>query len=132
MTTQWSTFNTSSTTGAVFGFLLLCLLWHFRPVYNMFHQQQCLKFLMMQSVSLWSISLIRVYVIGIAVAIHLSYNDSKENETISQAIDCLHEPGNLLFVCSTLAIYTHDPVYEVIGQLDIMTALAQIWLLDPA
>ncbi len=70
--------------------------------------------------------------IGIAVALHPSHGDPEENQTISKAIDCLHEPGHLLFVCSTLAIYTHETVDEVAGGPDIMTALAQIRPLDPA
>ncbi|SJL12124.1 uncharacterized protein ARMOST_15545 [Armillaria ostoyae] len=132
MTTQWSTLNTSSTTRAVFTYLVTCLKQRFRPAYDVFHQQQCLKFLAVQPVSSRSASLLEAYVIGIAAAIHPSHGDPEENQTISQAIDCLHEPGNLLFVCSTLAIYTHDPVSEVTGEPDIMTALAQIRPHDPA
>ncbi|KAK0239611.1 hypothetical protein EDD85DRAFT_456394 [Armillaria nabsnona] len=132
MNTQWSTLRISTKTNKVFNFLVSCLRNRFRPAYDVFHQQQCLKFLAKQPVSSWSASLLRAYVIGIAIAIHPSSNDPEENQTISQAIDCLHEPGNLLFVCSTLAIYTHDPVSEVTGEPDIMTALAQIRPRDPA
>ncbi|PBK78707.1 hypothetical protein ARMSODRAFT_968775 [Armillaria solidipes] len=129
ITTQWST---STRTKATFNFLASCLEQHLWPAYDVFYQQQCLKFLTMQPVSSWSASLFRAYVTGIAAAIHPSRGHPEENQTISQAIDCLHEPGNLLFVCSTLAIYTHYLVYEVTGKPDIMTALAQIQPLDPA
>ncbi len=132
MTTQWSTLGTSTRTEDVFDFLTLCLRQRFRPAYDMFHQQRCLKFLAEQPVSSWSASLLRAYVIGIAAAIHPSYGNPEGNQTISQAIDCLHEPENLFFVCSTLAIGTHEPVDEVAGIPNIMTALAQIQPLDPA
>ncbi|SJL00935.1 uncharacterized protein ARMOST_04250 [Armillaria ostoyae] len=132
MTTQWSTVHTSTRTRDTFRFLKHCLERRFWTAYDVFYQQQCLKFLMMQPVSSRSALLLEAYVIGIAIAIHPRYNDPEDNQTISQAIDCLHEPGNLLFVCSTLAIYTHETVYAAIGKLDIMTALAQIRPLDPA
>ncbi len=132
MTMQWSTLPTSTRTRDVLSFLTICLRQCFWLAYDVFHQQQCLKFLAEQPVSSWSASLLKGYVVGIAIAIHPSHSDPEENQTISQAIDCLHEPGNLLFVCSTLAIYTHYPVSEVTGEPDIMTALAQIRPLDPA
>ncbi len=94
--------------------------------YDVFHQQQCLKFLAEQLVSSRSASLLKGYVIGIAIAIHPSRGDPEENQTISQAIDYLHEPENLFFVCSTLAMYTQRSVHGVSGKPDIMTALAQI------
>ncbi|PBK78689.1 hypothetical protein ARMSODRAFT_1011233 [Armillaria solidipes] len=131
ITTQWFTLHASIRTKVVLDFLGSCLERRFWPAYDVFYQQQCLKFLAVQPVSLWSASLLEAYVTSIAAAIHPSRGDPEENQTISQAMDCLHEPGNLLFVCSTLAIYTHYPVHEVEGAPDIMTALAQIRPRDP-
>ncbi|KAK0441041.1 hypothetical protein EV421DRAFT_2020087 [Armillaria borealis] len=129
MTTQWSTLRTSRRISGMLDFLEVCLEERFRPAYDVFHQQQCLKFLATQPVSRRSAWLLNSYVTGIAAAIHPSNGDPEENQTILQAIDCLHEPGNLLFVCSTLALYTH---YPVPGEPDIITALAQIRPRDPA
>ncbi|KAK0496908.1 hypothetical protein EDD18DRAFT_1462593 [Armillaria luteobubalina] len=111
-------------------FVAFCLRKHIWPVYDVFYQQQCLKFLTKQSVSSWSEPLFRAYVIGIATAIHPSRDDPEENQMISKAIGCLHEPENLFSVCSTLAMYTpcdQDPRIP-----DIMTALAKLRPLDPA
>ncbi|KAK0239607.1 hypothetical protein EDD85DRAFT_787870 [Armillaria nabsnona] len=132
ITTQWSTLQTSTRAHAALKFLGSCLQACFRPAYDVFHQQQCLKFLAERLVSSWSASLLKAYVIGVAIAVHPSYGDPEENQTILQAIDCLHKPENLFLVCSTLAMYTHKTVYEVAGYPDIMTALAQIRPLDPA
>ncbi|PBK78656.1 hypothetical protein ARMSODRAFT_1078171 [Armillaria solidipes] len=135
ITTQWSiliTRVTSTRTSNALDFLEYCLQERFRPAYDVFYQQRCLKFLAKQPVSSWSASLLKAYVIGIAATIHRSHNDPEENQTISQAIDCLHEPENLFLVCSTLAMYTQDSVPEVTGKPDIMTALARIRPLDPA
>ncbi len=134
ITTQWSTLHTSTRANAMLKFLESCLQERFRPAYDMFYQQRCLRFLAMQPVSLWSAKLFRAYGIGIAAAIHPSRGDPEENPTISQAIDCLHEPETLFLVCFTLAMYTHvhKPAYNVAGYPDIMTALAQIRPLDPA
>ncbi|SJL00930.1 uncharacterized protein ARMOST_04245 [Armillaria ostoyae] len=132
ITTQWSTLHTSRRAVGAFYFLKGCLEQRFRPAYDVFHQEQCLEFLAMQPVSLWSASLFRAYVIGIAVAIHPSRDDPEENQMISQAIDRLHEPENLFLVCSTLAMYPgYAVLYEVAGQPDIITVLAQIRPLDP-
>ncbi|SJL00909.1 uncharacterized protein ARMOST_04223 [Armillaria ostoyae] len=132
ITTQWSTSHTSPRTSNALMFLGFCLQQRFEPAYDVFHQRQCLKFLAMQPVSSWSASLLKAYVIGIAVAIHPSLGDLEENPTISQAIDRLHEPENLFLVCSTLAMYNWHSVSEVAGKPDIMTALARIRPLDPA
>ncbi|KAK0196625.1 hypothetical protein F5146DRAFT_11062 [Armillaria mellea] len=133
-TTQWSTLDTSIRTRDVFEFLEECLQHCFRPAYDVFHQQRCLKFLTMQPVSSWSTSLLKAYVIGITVAIHPSSGDPEENETILQAIDCLHESENLFLVCSVLAMYPHtrEWVFAAAGIHDIMTTLARIRPLDPA
>ncbi|PBK78674.1 hypothetical protein ARMSODRAFT_49903 [Armillaria solidipes] len=132
ITTQWSTLHTSTRTNAALRFLTLCLQQRFRPAYDVFHQRQCLTFLAMQPVSSWSASLLKAYFIGIAAAIYPSRGNPEDNQMISQAIDCLHEPENLFLVCSTLAMYTHRPVYGIAEKPDIMTALAQIRPLDPA
>ncbi len=119
----------------MFDFLVSCLQERFRPAYELFYQQRCLKFLAMQPVSSWSASLFRAYVIGITRAIQLPWDDPEENQTISQAIDRLHEPENLFVVCSTLAMYPHDSIPENTGEdpnIEILTALAQIRPLDPA
>ncbi len=135
MTMQWSTLPTSTRTRDVLSFLTICLQRRFWLAYDVFHQQQCLKFLAEQPVSSWSASLLEGYVIGIATAIHPSRGDPEENQTISQAIDCLHEPENLFLVCSTLAMYTHrydkwgERVPEDVG---ILTDLARIRPCDPA
>ncbi len=137
MTMQWSTLPTSTRTRDVLSFLTICLQERFWLAYDVFHQQRCLKFLAEQPMSSWSASLFKGYVIGIAIAIHPSRGDPEENQTISQAIDCLHEPENLFLVCSTLAMYTCRDEWvewrlEDLGIPDIMTALAQIRPLDPA
>ncbi len=136
ITTQWSTLRTSTRACAALKFLGSCLQARFRPAYDVFHQQQCLKFLAMQSVSSWSASLFRAYVTGIAIAIHPSHDDPEENQMISQAIDCLYEPENLFLACSTLPMSTHRDEWSNwrlrgLGIPDIMTALAQIRPLDP-
>ncbi|PBK93117.1 hypothetical protein ARMGADRAFT_1012801, partial [Armillaria gallica] len=129
MTTQWSTLHTSTRARAALNFLVSCLQGRFRPAYDVFYQQQCLKFLAKQPISSWSASLFRAYVTGIAIAVHPSHGDPEENQMISQAIDCLHEPENLFLVCSTLAMSTHwynewGPwVHE---DVDILTYLARI------
>ncbi len=90
---------------------------------------------MLQPVSSWSALLIRAYVIGISVAIHPSHDDPEEIQTISQAIDRLHEPENLFLVCSTLAmnIDLYDRHAWVFSTgADIMADLVQIRPLDPA
>ncbi|KAK0499584.1 hypothetical protein EDD18DRAFT_856379 [Armillaria luteobubalina] len=131
MTTRWSTLRTSTRTSGVLCYVACCLRKRIRPAYDVFCQQQCLKFLAKQPVSSWSASLLEAYVIGIAAAIHPSRGEPEENQTILQAIDCLHEPENLFPVCSTLAMYTHwdgwdkRPLEES-GIPDIFTALAQI------
>ncbi|KAK0475308.1 hypothetical protein EDD18DRAFT_215523 [Armillaria luteobubalina] len=133
ITTRWSTHHISTRTGTALNFLTTCLHQSFRPAYDVFRQQQCLKFLVMQPVSLWSASLLEAYVIGIAAPIHPSRGDPEEDQTILQAIDCLHEPENLFLVCSTLAMY--PPAYfvpDVAGNPDVITLLAQIRPLDPA
>ncbi|PBK93096.1 hypothetical protein ARMGADRAFT_1080268 [Armillaria gallica] len=133
MTTQWSTLHTSTRARAALNILGSCLQVRFWPAYDVFYQQQCLKFLAKQPISSWSASLFRAYVTGIAIAVHPSHGDPEGDQTISQAIDCLHEPENLFFVCSTLAIGTHELVDGVaVGYPNIMTALAQIRPLDPA
>ncbi|KAK0239628.1 hypothetical protein EDD85DRAFT_456855 [Armillaria nabsnona] len=136
ITVQWSTLYNSTRAGAACRFLETCLRWRFMPAYDVFYQQQCLKFLTMQPVSSWSISLFKAYVFGITIAVHLSHDDLEENQTIAQAIDCLHEPENLFLVCSALAMSTHW--YNVwceqwvpVG-VDILTDLAQIRPHDPA
>ncbi|KAK0441037.1 hypothetical protein EV421DRAFT_1959673 [Armillaria borealis] len=134
---QWSTLHTSTKTRAVLRFLELCLQQRFRPAYDAFNQKQCLKFLAKQPVSLWSALLLTAYVTGITVVTIQSRDDPEENQTISQAIDCLHEPKNLFPVCSTLAMDAHwyewdGWVPEGTGSPDIMTALARIRPLDPA
>ncbi|PBK93089.1 hypothetical protein ARMGADRAFT_1012764 [Armillaria gallica] len=135
MTMQWSTLHTSTRARAALNILESCLRVRFRPAYDMFHQQQCLKFLAKQPVSSWSALLIRAYVIGITVAVHPSHDDPEENQTISQAIDCLHEPENLFLVCSTLAMSTHRynewDQWVPVG-VNILTDLAQILPHDPA
>ncbi|PBK93069.1 hypothetical protein ARMGADRAFT_146713 [Armillaria gallica] len=137
ITTQWSTLITRLTSTRVstaLDFLEYCLRHHFRPAYDVFHQQRCLEFLARQGVSSWSASLLEAYVIGIIVAIHPSHNDPEGNGTILQAIDCLHEPENLFLVCSTLARYTHRYRWGewVPEDVDIMTYLARIRPCDPA
>ncbi len=134
ITVQWPTLHTSTRTRAALDFLVSCLRHCYRPAYDVFHQQRCLKFLAKQPISSWSASLFRAYVIGITVAVHSSHDDPEENQTISQAIDCLHEPENLFLVCSTLARYTHQYRWGpwIPEDVDIMTDLARIRPGDPA
>ncbi len=135
MTMQWSTLPTSTRTRGVLSFLTICLQEHFWPAYDVFHQQQCLKFLAEQPVSSWSASLLRAYVFGIILAVHPSRDDSEENQTILQAIDCLHEPENLFLVCSTLAMSTRHYNNEWSAwapeDVHILTDLTQIRPHDP-
>ncbi|KAK0229028.1 hypothetical protein IW262DRAFT_1479730 [Armillaria fumosa] len=132
ITAQWSTLHTSTRTSEVLEFLTTCLEERFRPAYDVFHEQECLKFLAKQPVSSWSASLLKAYVMGIAAAIHPYDGDPEENQTILQAIDCLHEPENLFLVCSTLAMLRPRTfLINVAGFPNIMTALAQIRPLDP-
>ncbi|KAK0196647.1 hypothetical protein F5146DRAFT_12213 [Armillaria mellea] len=131
LTTQWSTLHTSTRTRATLTFLVTCLEWRFRLAYDVFYKQRCLKFLAMQSVSSWSVSLLKAYIVGITVAIQ-SHDDPEENEMIFQAIDHLHEAENLFFVCSIFVMYPHDSVPQARGNPDIMTVLARIRPLDPA
>ncbi|KAK0196623.1 hypothetical protein F5146DRAFT_10960 [Armillaria mellea] len=134
ITTQWSTLYTSRRTRAAFDFLISCLQWCFMPAYDVFHQQQCMKFLMGRPISPWSALLLRAYVTGITIAIHPSHGYPEESQMVSQAIDHLHKPENLFLVCSTLAMHPHtwEWIYRGTGDHDIITTLARIRPLDPA
>ncbi len=129
MITQWSTLRTSTRTRATLKFLVICLQRCFRPAYDVFYQQRCLKFLATQPVSSWSASLVRAYVIGFAVAIHLSRNDLRRSckpltvfTSLKISFLCV-----LPWQCTLVGL-----VHQVAGNPDITTALAQIRPLDPA